>query len=429
MLSQRSIFLLWLPLAATWLMMATEGPILAAIVARLPDPKLNLAAYGVAFSIALIVEAPIMMILSASTALVQDHHSYVKLRNFTFSISLALTVSMGLVSLPLIFYPLAINLVGLPLEVVELSYWAILFLLPWPGAIGYRRFYQGLLIRSHRTRLITIGTVIRLLTMTLVSFSLFKSGLLSGASVASASLSSGILVEAIASRLMVRSTLKELNLKHPSTNLLNYPAIAKFYFPLALTSFLALGSQPLITFFVGHSREALSSLAVLPVVYSLVFLFRSQGLALQEVVVALAGRNWEGYHSLSLFTKRLALITSAGLMLIAFTPLQVFWFQRISNLSTDLSELAVKATQILFLAPALAVFLSFLRGLLVKVRHTQDITWASLLELIIILGTLLINIFILDLVGTVSAALAVLAGRASSWFYLWYKVRQNKLSS
>ena len=39
----------WSPLAATWVMMAAEGPLIAATIARLPDPKLNLAAHGVAF--------------------------------------------------------------------------------------------------------------------------------------------------------------------------------------------------------------------------------------------------------------------------------------------------------------------------------------------------------------------------------------------
>ncbi|NCS89120.1 MAG: hypothetical protein GW789_10320, partial [Ignavibacteria bacterium] len=70
-LSLRKIFIFWLPLAATWLMMAAEGPFLAALIARLAEPKYNLAAYGVAFSFALIIEAPVIMIMSASTALVK----------------------------------------------------------------------------------------------------------------------------------------------------------------------------------------------------------------------------------------------------------------------------------------------------------------------------------------------------------------------
>jgi progressive ankylosis protein len=51
-------------------MMAAVGPFLAALIARLADPKHNLAAFGVAFSLAVLVESPILMIMGAATALV-----------------------------------------------------------------------------------------------------------------------------------------------------------------------------------------------------------------------------------------------------------------------------------------------------------------------------------------------------------------------
>ena len=54
----------------TWLMMSLEGPFLAAVIARLAEPKHNLAAYGVAFALAILVEAPVIMMMSASTAVV-----------------------------------------------------------------------------------------------------------------------------------------------------------------------------------------------------------------------------------------------------------------------------------------------------------------------------------------------------------------------
>ena len=428
MLSQRNIFRLWSPLAATWFMMAAEGPLLAAIVARLSEPRFNLAAYGVALSIALLVEAPVIMMMSAATALVRDRDSYLRLRNFAFALSLEVTLVMGVLALPPIFYPVALELIGLPQQVADLTYRAILLLLPWPGAIGYRRFYQGLLIRSHRTRLIAMGTLIRLFTMVFVSFFLFLEAEVSGACVAAVALSSGVLVEAVAIRWMAHSTIAELGQEEPSLEPLSYPAIATFYYPLALTSFLVLGVQPLITFFVGHSREAVDSLAVLPVVHSLVFVFRSQGLALQEVAVALAGRRLEGYEPLRLFTGRLALLASAGLALIAFTPLAVVWYEWLSGLSSDLAGLAVTTSRLLFDLPGLAVLLSFQRGLLVSLRRTSSITWSSLIEVISIVVVLSICIFQLQLPGAVAAALAMLVGRASASLYLWRQVRKNVAS-
>lgn len=79
-LTYRKIFYFWLPLAATWLMMSVEGPYLAALIARSPEPKFNLAAYGVAYSLALIIEAPIIMIISALVALVRDEYSFKEIK-------------------------------------------------------------------------------------------------------------------------------------------------------------------------------------------------------------------------------------------------------------------------------------------------------------------------------------------------------------
>ena len=159
--SNRYIFFFWLPLAATWVMMALEGPFLAALIARLADPKFNLAAHGVAFALAILIEAPVIMLMSAATALVVDGHSYRKLRTFTFGLSALATGLLLLVLFPPVYRWLATTVMRLPSEVTELMYGALWFFLPWPSAIGYRRFLQGVLIRSGRTRLVAEGTVIR----------------------------------------------------------------------------------------------------------------------------------------------------------------------------------------------------------------------------------------------------------------------------
>jgi hypothetical protein len=65
-LQTRTIWVQWLPLAATWAMMAAEGLIIQSMLSRLPNASVELAAFGVAIGIAFIVESPIIMLLSAS---------------------------------------------------------------------------------------------------------------------------------------------------------------------------------------------------------------------------------------------------------------------------------------------------------------------------------------------------------------------------
>ncbi len=88
----RKIFATWWPLAASWILMSLELPALSAVIARLPNPDINLAAYGgVVFPLALIFESPIIMLLAASTALSKDYASYKLLRTYTIRAGLILT--------------------------------------------------------------------------------------------------------------------------------------------------------------------------------------------------------------------------------------------------------------------------------------------------------------------------------------------------
>jgi Na+-driven multidrug efflux pump len=411
----RKILVFWLPLSATWLMMSVEGPLLAALIARLTDPTFNLAAHGVAFSFALVLEAPIIMIMSASTALVRGRDSFYRLRNFTWALNTGVTLLMAIILIPKIFDTLVSDWIGLPSEAAALTWTALVILLPWPAAIGYRRFYQGILIRHGRTRLVAAGTMVRLAVMSVTAFGLFWMFRLPGAWVAAAALTAGVSLEAVVSRIMAASAVRLVKSESPAGDSgISYREIAIFYYPLALTSFLGLAVHPLITFFVGGSRLGLESLAVLPVVVALVFLFRSFGLAYQEVGIALIGTRFENYKAIRNFALFLALGASGGLALVVFTPLEYFWFSAVSGLSPELTELASVAGRILVILPALSVVLSFQRAMVVNLRITRYVSWATMLEVVVIAVLLYLGIYVFDWVGVYAAATALMVGRVAS---------------
>ena len=413
-LSNRQIFAFWLPLAGTWLMMAVEGPYLAAIIARLDRPTENLAAFGVAFAFAIIIEAPVIMLMAAATALVQNRHSYVALRRFAYALSAILTGVHVVTILPPVFRWIA-NGVGLPPDVARLTHEGLTIMLPWTIAIGYRRFRQGLLIRHNLTRRVAYGTASRLATMSIVALAASRIPGVHGVHVGAAALASGVVVEAAASRWMTRGVVSMLldgRLDRTVTSpLLTQGAIASFYLPLALTSVLAMAIQPMVTFFMGQSRFPLESLAVLPVVHGLTFIFRAVGLSYQEVGIALLGDHWQHYRRIRNFAYGLAVAAAAGLGLIAYTPLASIWFQDISGLPPELSAFALLPTQILVLLPAGSVWMAFQRSVLMHARKTTSITWASCAEIVTVVTVLAVTIHALTLVGSVAAATAIVLGR------------------
>jgi hypothetical protein len=420
LLTLRQVFVFWLPLAFTWLMMAAEGPFLAAVIARLAEPKLNLAAFGVAFALALLVEAPIIMIMSAATALVRDRQSYLALRDFTTAINTAITAAMALVLLPPVFEFIAGDLIGLPDDLIHRTHVATLILLPWPATIGYRRFYQGVLIRHGLTRRVAYGTVVRLTAMAVTAIVLYGRPGVEGAWVGATALSVGVTLEAVISRLMARRTVRRLlaDSKRAAAEPLSSRSIIAFYYPLALTSLLTLGLHPVVTFFMVHSRASLDSLAVLPVVMSLVFIFRALGLAFQEVGIALIGDRFEGYAVLRRFATILGLAVVAGLALIAWTPLATIWFHQVSGLSEEFTDFALLPTRILAVIPGLTVLLSFQRAMMVNLKQTSRVTWATAIEVVGTVTVLTVGVLVLDWVGAVVAATALLIGRVGANLYL-----------
>lgn len=415
-LTYRRILTFWSPLAGTWLMMAVEGPYLAAIIARLPEPTANLAGFGVAFAFAIIIEAPVIMLMSASTALVEDRQSYLALRRFAYGLCAVFTAVHVIVLVPQVFDVLARDLLALPEDVTAITHRGLLLLLPWTTAIGYRRFRQGLLIRHNLTRRVAYGTAIRLVTMSVTALAIYRFFSLNGASIGAIALSVGVVVEAIASRAMTADIVPAVLDRGRAPERLSDPilrlsGLSRFYAPLALTSVLALAVQPLITFFMGQSRHALESLAVLPVVHGVTFIFRAIGLSYFEVVIALLGDQRRHYRQIRNFAVALALCTVAGLASIAFTPLARVWLGDVSGLTPTLVTFALPPIQILAVFPALSVLLSLQRGTLVHAHRTSPITWATLLEVTTVGIVLTVSIHRFDLVGATAAALAILSGR------------------
>jgi len=422
-LSQRSILAFWTPLAATWAMMATEGPFIAAIIARLPDPTYNLAAHGVAFALAVLIEAPVMMLMSAATSLVRDRSSYLRLRTFSRGLALGTTGLLLLLLIPPVYDFLTGTLMGLPPEVAGITHGALWFFLPWPAAIGYRRFLQGVLIRSGQTRLVAYGTVIRLFGM--VGGALFGFLVLDipGAWVGALSLAAGVTTEAVTVRFMAASTVRSLlsgEREVHGAREMPYREIAAFYFPLALTSMIGLAVHPMLTFFMGRSVSPVESLAVFPVVHSLSFFSRSMGLAYQDAAIALMGERFEHLPDLRRFATRLGLAVSGGIALVAFTPLSDVYFQTISGLTPTLTAFALTPARLVVPLPALSVLLSLQRAILVEGRRTRLVTFASAIEV----GTVAIVFIVLGwglgLIGATAAFAAFLGGRVASNTYLFF---------
>ncbi len=372
----------WWPLAASWLLMSAELPALSAIVARLPDPEIHLAAYGgVVMSLALIIESPILMLLAASTALSRDWASFVRLRRFMLVLSGALTLVHAAVAFTPLYDLVVVGLMQPPTEVVEPARLGLMIMTPFTFGVAYRRFHQGVLIRFGHSRAVGLGTVLRLSSTASVLAIGYLAGTLPGIVVATSAVIAGIVAEAVYAHVRAQPVLRyEVRLAPPVKPALFVRAILAFYVPLAMTSTLYLIIRPLGSAAISRMPDALNSLAVYAVVQGLVFMVQALGIALNEVVVATLDTP-RAAPVLRCFTLILSACTTGLLLVMVLTPLSSVWFEQIAGLSPELASRAHTGLWLALPLPAISAFQSWFQGTIVHSRRTRGITEATMIYL------------------------------------------------
>jgi len=421
------VFRMWWPLAGSWMLMALEGPAVSLAIARLAFPEINLAAYGgLVFPLALFVEAPIIMLLAASTALCKDWITYRKIRRFMHVTCGMLTSLHLLIVLTPLYSFLARTAIDAPEEIIGPARLGLLIMLPWTWSIAYRRFNQGVLIRFGHSLSIGVGTMIRLLTngSILLAGYLLKS--FDGIVVATAATSMGVMAEALYVAFRVRPVLRYQLPKASETGaVLNYGDFFRFYIPLSLTSIILIGARPILSAGISRMPNAIDSLAVLPVVTGLTFLLQSAGIAYNEVVIALLDKPG-ATRALRRFAAGLMIATSGGLFLIAATPLAGFWFGTITGLSPRLVELARNGLFFAILLPTLAVAQSWNQGVILQSKKTRSITEAVLIYLIVSIPILWTGMRIGRFSGIYVGLLSMAVGEGFRTLWLWLRSRSAR---
>jgi hypothetical protein len=322
-----------------------------------------------------------------------------------------------------LYYFLVSGVLGAPQEIVEPGRIGLMIMLPWTWSIAYRRFNQGVLIRFGHTRTIGAGTAIRLSADGMVLAAGYLIGTLPGIVVASLAVAAGVISEAVYAGIVVRPVLRrQVMTALPSGDRLTLRSFLAFYVPLVLTSLLGLLAQPIGSAGLSRMPEALTSLAVWPVVTGLIFMTRSLGVAYNEVVVASLDVPGSA-RNLRRFALFLVAATSGILLLLTATPLSGIWFERISALSPRLAALARNALWLAVPLPALSVFQSWFQGSILHSRRTRGITEAVVIFLGASGSVLIAGVAWGQTTGLYVGILALAAGTLLQTGWLWHRSR------
>ena len=381
--SQRQILRIWWPITLSWLMMIAEGPMVAALLARLPDPAVNLAAYGgIVRPLTFAIESPLLVLLTASATLCKNWETYQKVRKYALWYIAFCTVIHVAISITPLYYWVTGSLIDAPEQIVEPARIGMIITIPYLALVAYRRLNHGVLIRFRHTYSIMIGTLIRLVLVLAVMIFGPNFNVTSGVFLGALTMTDGVLIEALfiewRFRPVCRNELKKA--PPPKTNEhIHHTKFLKFYLPLASTTVAMFLIHPVVSAALSRMPDPVLSLALWSPVVGLAGMLAAGGGPLVDVMVTVLDRPM-ALARIRRFTLLVAVGTSLLALSLVLTPLGTVWFGRISALSDSLLTVARTSFWFALPYPIFLVFQSYYQGILTYKQRTNRITEAVFLQ-------------------------------------------------
>lgn len=428
-LNHKLIFRFYSPLALSWLFMAIEGPISVSIISRMAAPVVNTAAFNLLMSLALFIEAPIIDLLSTSTTLAESRRAYLSIRKFVLWLMAFETVAHAAFVLSPLYTLVTVGIMKVPEPTAEIARTGLIIMIPWSALIAWRRFHQGILIRFGRTRRVGLGTLIRVITLTTVGFTLYATRAADGVTVAATALICSVFAEAVFSFAAARPVISDVFA--PGRNEgqhLSFGKLAGFHFPLTATTIVMFFAMPMTTSALARSPEGQVGMAAWQVSTSILWMTRAAVYALPEVIITL-GRSRQAVAALRSFTLICGLGSTLLVAVMWSSGLAEAIFRSVLKADPQTMPLAMLVFACGIPLPTIVALQSFCRGMLTLSHRTPARTAAVVVGFLVLTASLQIGI-VQGFSGVVTASVGQWTSMGAELVVLyWFWSRYQKAGS
>jgi len=305
-LRQRDIALFFFPLLLNVQLMSLSHTIINGALARYADYVTALAGMSVAMVVHLFIASPSYQNHTVTIAMVRGPRSRRGVLIFVGLIACYVSLMLGLIAFTRLGDLVLIDLLGAPPKIAEAAREALQLLVLLPFFTGLRGFFQGLVIQSRHTSLISIATGLRVAA--LLGFLALGKDWFFGTQLGAFALVSCIIIETL---LMAYFAWR---VQLPLTDQQDEKSagqIFRYALPLAYSSCLQQTIPLLINSIIGRLPDAPLALASFGVIRGFLFLLAGPMRNLQQVYLTLV-------NTLSdyLVLKRFAIIVALGLGLL-----------------------------------------------------------------------------------------------------------------
>ncbi len=369
-------FRFFLPLMLMAELMMISQAIIAAFLARMPDPEPVLAAYSISFYFHATLGSPVWACQFVAVSYIRDRASMRRLFLFSLQVAGAIFAVQLAVGLTPAGHWLFQNLYGASPEVAEAAQRCIvIFAFTMLFAVA-RSLAYGLFMVERKTLFVTLGTVIRLAGLALVLVVMTR--FFEGAEVGALALVGCIAIEAVFALVLMRPFFRRLEAgsRPPS-----YRELWKFSWPIMIMQVAESGVAFTVNLFLGRLVRPELALAAFGILDSLMRLILSP---LRNVIPTV--------QTLVRFRRDVRVIVTFALIVAggfaAVTLLfHVEWvrdrvLEDIMGLPPHMAEYVAPALAFGFLLALAMAAASVCRGLLIAAKRTGAIAVGSAARLV-----------------------------------------------
>jgi O-antigen/teichoic acid export membrane protein len=419
-LSMRQILIFFAPLGISSSLITITHLIINSTLARSSDPELIIASYAIALTLLGLIERPAILLRHTCSALVRDRISFKALSK----------VALIMLS--------ALMLLGLALSYTPLGTWTFLYLFGAEPSMlddiidvfrilmfvtlfsGIRCIYHGIIITNFHTKWMTIGVVIRLLVMSILSYYFIKTGPIQSGQVGAIIFLSGMMIECLVSFVEGRNLLRKMPLKREGHAIENKQQIFNFYRPLLYSSFVAIAIGPAINFALGKTMNLTLAIASYSIAMNVTQLMNSFFSYIHQIVL--------NYHrhdpSIVLrFVLIISLFPAILLSLVNFTPIGAWFLQHIMGISGPLLIETKQVLRICLLISLVFPWLDYSNGRVMLKGQNAILVRSQLANLFVVITSLLLLILLSPSWNGMIGALAISLGFIAELSVVLYFLR------
>ena len=371
----KRILAFFVPLGLSASLVSLSHVIINGTLARSEAPEAVIAAYTIAMSIFIITERPAVFLRQTCSALAADRTAFRAVGRVT-ALILFFTLAFGLVVsytpagriLFTSLYNADETLLGRVLD----SYRILIFVTIFSAV---RCLYHGIIIRNMQTKWLTIGMLVRLCVMYLISLFFILGPYGIDGRAGAVIFLSGMLVEAVVSYFEGRRILRGMPEKLAQSTVRKAKDVLPFYRPLVVTSFISVVIGPAINAMLGKTADIELAIASYAVALSITNIVVSFYTYVHQIVLNFYRTDPAAVRS---FTLLFNLLPAAAIAVIAYTPVGPPVVGGVIGSEGALLDESLRVLRVFVLFAALFPWVDYGNGLVMLNKRTRYMAFSQL---------------------------------------------------